>query len=281
MFYLVITIGQLQDINRLKRQGVSMTEAVGDHMSSPPIVVRRKAHVGEAAALMLAKNIHRLPVVDDEGKLIGIVSRTDIFRPLLNPKEDVYHALSIFDRVGPTIEGKNVLRDALQRSIDEDTASSVDELMSLTPSESWQVKYLYDGDCDICNQLMSTLKEKDGGKGRIKFVNIALMTYTPEDNEGVTYEDAMETIHVIKRDGTIVKGPEALRELYGVVGWGWIARLMAVPIVDKIVDAFYKIVAKYRLPMSGALTAMRRVTLTDAGIEHCVDDEEECEAVNW
>jgi len=26
---------------------------------------------------------------------------------------------------------------------------------------------------------------------------------------------------------------------------------------------------------------MRRVTLTDAGVEHCVDDEEECEAVNW
>ena len=53
------------------RQGVSMSEAVGAHMSTPPIVVRPHAKVGEAAALMLATKIHRLPVVDDGGKLVG------------------------------------------------------------------------------------------------------------------------------------------------------------------------------------------------------------------
>lgn len=79
-----------QDINRLKKQGIPLSEPVKNHMSTPPIVVREKARIGEAAAIMLARNIHRLPVVDSEGKLIGIVSRTDIFRPLLNPKEDVY-----------------------------------------------------------------------------------------------------------------------------------------------------------------------------------------------
>lgn len=243
-------------------------------MSTPPIVVRERARIGEAAALMLARNIHRLPVVDVEGRLIGIVSRTDIFRPLLSPKHDVYEALSI----QPEYEGKSALRDALQRSYDEDAASAAEEHGR---EGEWKVKYLYDGDCDICNQLMSTLRERDGGQGRIKFVNIALMTFDPRENEGVTYEEAMETIHAIRRDCTILTGPDALKELYDVVGWGWIAKLMALPIVDKVVEAFYKIVNKYRLPMSGALTAMRRVTLTDAGIEHCVDDEEECEAVNW
>lgn len=48
-----------------------MSESVGTHMSSPPIVVRPSTPTGEAAAVMLAKKIHRLPVVDDEGKLVG------------------------------------------------------------------------------------------------------------------------------------------------------------------------------------------------------------------
>jgi len=97
----------------------------------------------------------------------------------------------------------------------------------------------------------------------------------------VTYEEAMETIHAIKRDGTIMTGSDALKGMYRTVGWGWIADVMALPIVDKVVDLFYKALAKYRIPLSGTLTAMRRVTLTDAGVEHCVDDEEECDAVSW
>lgn len=266
---VVVGVISIKDINRLKKTNTPMSQPVEKHMSSPPIVVREKARVAEAASLMLAKNIHRLPVVDSEGKLIGIVSRTDIFKPLLNRAEDVYQALS----VEPTAKGK-FLKDALMKSMDSD-------LPCETTEKNWTIKYLYDGECDMCNQLMSTLKERDGEEGRIKFVNIAKLTYDADENEGVTYEDAMETIHAITRDGTIYTGPAALQELYGAVGWGWIAKIMALPIVDKVVDIFYKILAKYRIPFSGTLTAMRRVSLTDAGVEHCVDDEEECDAVNW
>lgn len=42
-----------------------------------PLVVDPDDHVAKAAALMLEKNIHRLPVVKD-GRLIGTVGRTDI-----------------------------------------------------------------------------------------------------------------------------------------------------------------------------------------------------------
>jgi len=266
---VVVGVISIKDINRLKKTNIPMSQPVEKHMSSPPIVVREKARVAEAASLMLAKNIHRLPVVDSEGKLIGIVSRTDIFRPLLNRAEDVYQALS----VEPTAKGE-LLKDALMKSMDSD-------LPCETTEKNWTIKYLYDGECDMCNQLMSTLKDKDGEQSRIKFVNIANLTYDADENEGVTYEDAMETIHAITRDGTIYTGPAALQELYGAVGWGWIAKIMSLPVVDKVVDIFYKILAKYRIPLSGTLTAMRRVSLTDTGVEHCVDDEEECDAVNW
>ncbi len=271
---VVVGVVSIKDINRLKKQGVDLEAVkVSQHMSTPPIVVRQQTRIGEAAALMLSRNIHRLPVVDKEGKLIGIVSRTDIFSPLLNEKADVFQALSVM----PDFAGKSTLTDAFQRSIDEDAA---DSQSSMDVDSTWTIKYLYDGECDMCKQLMATLKAKDRD-GRIKFVNIASLSFNPRDNEGITYEEAMESLHAIKRDGTIMTGPAALQQLYSAVGWGWVSSLMALPLVDKLVDIFYKIVAKYRLPMSGALTAMRRVTLTNEGVEHCLDDEEECGAVDW
>ena len=263
-----------------------MEESVKNYMSTPPIVVRERTHIGEAAALMLAKNIHRLPVVDPAGKLIGIVSRSDIFLPLLNPKEDVYKALSVVQNAEH--------REVFQRSIDEAVAESAGSLAeslasaslsgtsaSFDVEDTWKIKYLYDGECEMCRQLMSTLKGKDAGRGLIKFVNIASVQYNPNENAGITFEDAMETIHAIRRDGEIVTGPDALRALYDVVGWGWIARAMQLPVVEQFVEVLYKIIAKYRLPLSGTLTAMRRVSLTDSGVEHCVDDEEECGSVSW
>lgn len=51
-----------------------MDEKVGTHMSTPPIVARPSMKTGEAAALMLARKIHRLPVVDEQGCFIGCVA---------------------------------------------------------------------------------------------------------------------------------------------------------------------------------------------------------------
>ena len=49
-----------------------------DLMSSPAISVQPDIAVTEIASIMREKNINRVPVVDREGKLIGIVSRDDI-----------------------------------------------------------------------------------------------------------------------------------------------------------------------------------------------------------
>lgn len=61
---------------------------VGELMTTPPIVTTPKARVAYAAAVMLQNKIHRLPVVDNEGRLLGIVTRTDVFEPLLCDPEE-------------------------------------------------------------------------------------------------------------------------------------------------------------------------------------------------
>ncbi|NPV77700.1 MAG: CBS domain-containing protein [Anaerolineae bacterium] len=53
---------------------------VRDVMSSPVITIRENESLGVAAALMLKKGVKRLPVVDNNERLIGILSRLDVIR---------------------------------------------------------------------------------------------------------------------------------------------------------------------------------------------------------
>lgn len=53
---------------------------VGEAMSTPPITIQPQQRVHEAARLMASESINRLPVVSDEGKLVGIVTRADVVR---------------------------------------------------------------------------------------------------------------------------------------------------------------------------------------------------------
>ncbi len=55
---------------------------IKDIMSSPAIVIKADADIKEAARILDGKRIKRLPVVDEEHKLIGIISRADIVRTI-------------------------------------------------------------------------------------------------------------------------------------------------------------------------------------------------------
>lgn len=52
---------------------------VGEAMSAPALTIEADRRVHEAARLMAAEGINRLPVVDD-GALVGIVTRADVVR---------------------------------------------------------------------------------------------------------------------------------------------------------------------------------------------------------
>lgn len=51
---------------------------VRDLMSAPPIWISPETTLNEAEALMDTERVRRLPVVDADGRLVGIVSRGDI-----------------------------------------------------------------------------------------------------------------------------------------------------------------------------------------------------------
>lgn len=59
----------------------------GDIMSSPPITVPMTATLGQIIDLLDRNAINRVPVLDDAGRLAGIISRTDILRGTLRAQE--------------------------------------------------------------------------------------------------------------------------------------------------------------------------------------------------
>lgn len=111
------------------------------------------------------------------------------------------------------------------------------------------VKYLYDGECPMCNSLKKVLERQDNRRGQLAFVDISDPYYDPMQNmvrargglawldlvrawrggvwcarpararhiaatpppllphQGIEYDEAMETIHAIKTDGTVSTPP--------------------------------------------------------------------------
>ncbi len=71
-------------ISNLERAGVDDRRAflgaveIADVMSAPPVVIDPKASVTDAARVMAERKIGCLPVVDERGLLMGIVTETDL-----------------------------------------------------------------------------------------------------------------------------------------------------------------------------------------------------------
>ncbi|MEH1830819.1 MAG: CBS domain-containing protein [Nostoc sp.] len=55
-----------------------MPKTVADVMSRDPIVVRTETPLNEAIQILAERHFSGLPVVDDVGKLVGIISETDL-----------------------------------------------------------------------------------------------------------------------------------------------------------------------------------------------------------
>jgi CBS-domain-containing membrane protein len=61
-----------------------------DLMTSPAVTIGPSGLITEAARLMHDKKVKRLPVVDEDGRVIGIVTRGDLLRVFLRPDSEIW-----------------------------------------------------------------------------------------------------------------------------------------------------------------------------------------------
>jgi len=88
---------------------------VRDLMKKPVYIAKSDDTVEEAAALLLEKKISGLPVVDENNRLVGIITRSDIFRVLISlsglGKKGIQFAIRIKDMPGIIKEVRELIHE--------------------------------------------------------------------------------------------------------------------------------------------------------------------------
>ncbi|MFD9953824.1 CBS domain-containing protein [[Kitasatospora] papulosa] len=136
-------------------RGLPEAETAAELMTAPAISAQPSWNLVETARLMHSKGVKRLPVADETGQLVGIISRSDLLRPFLRHdsaiREEIEHdVLSTTMRLTPeqihvrvcdgvvTLTGRVDERSSIP--VLERLCRSVDGVVSLHES----IDYAYD-----------------------------------------------------------------------------------------------------------------------------------------
>ncbi|MFE5589468.1 CBS domain-containing protein [Streptomyces sp. NPDC056549] len=82
-------LGLVEQMRRLDATSKAGSRRAEDLMTSPAVTVAPEASLPRAARLMASHHVKRLPVVDTNGTVQGIVSRSDLLKVFLRPDEDL------------------------------------------------------------------------------------------------------------------------------------------------------------------------------------------------
>ncbi|HEX5407295.1 MAG TPA: CBS domain-containing protein [Pseudonocardiaceae bacterium] len=147
-----------------QRRPQAVKTIVTDLMTTPAITVSPNTAIIDAVRLLSARNIKRVPVVDAEGRLLGIVSRHDLVRMFVRPDQEIEteiledvlpHALCVDPRgIGVSVrDGVVTLAGQLERR-------------SMVPIATSLCRYV-DGVVDVVNNLTYDLDDSTVGDGMV------------------------------------------------------------------------------------------------------------------
>jgi CBS domain-containing protein len=138
---------------RLRKQPhVSLT--AGTLMTAPAITIGPDATIPAAARLMNTHHLRRLPVIDEDGTLVGIVSRRDLLSVFLRPDADIVHdARQVLDEI-PLADPKDVIVTVRHGVVTvagttQPEPGQEQDLISLVLRLIWDI----DGVVDVVNKL--------------------------------------------------------------------------------------------------------------------------------
>ncbi|MEV7414541.1 CBS domain-containing protein [Streptomyces sp. NPDC089919] len=81
--------GLIEQMRRLGDTAKAGSTRAEDLMTTPAVTIRPDATLPQAARLMTDRHVKRLPVVDADGTLKGIVSRADLLKVFLRTDDDL------------------------------------------------------------------------------------------------------------------------------------------------------------------------------------------------
>ena len=142
----------------LHKQQPYVSLTAGTLMTAPAITIGPDATIPAAARLMNTHRIRRLPVVDEHGKLVGVVSRRDLLSVFLRPDADIIHDVrQVLDEI-PMTDPKDVIVTVRHGVITlTGTMPPEPDLAPLTLRLIWDI----DGVVDVVNRLGETTAAKE------------------------------------------------------------------------------------------------------------------------
>jgi CBS domain-containing protein len=104
-------------------------------MSQPAVTIEQDKPVTDAVNLMIEKKVKRLPVVDEAGKLVGILSRVDVFRTSMRESPD----WKAFQKQSIAVENLRFVSDIMRRDTPTVTPDTpVEEVIRIIDSNDIQ-----------------------------------------------------------------------------------------------------------------------------------------------
>lgn len=108
----------------------------------------------------------------------------------------------------------------------------------------WPMKVLYDGACPFCRREIDWLRRRNQ-RLNLAFEDITAADFDPQ-RYGLTRKEVEGRLHGILRDGSIVRGAEAVRRMYEAIGMGWLVAPTRLPGIKEATDLGYRMFAKNR-----------------------------------
>ena len=100
----------------------------------------------------------------------------------------------------------------------------------------------------LCKREVDFLQSRNQ-EGSLRFIDRNSSDFLLDYGYGITYKQAMERIHAVKSDGSIIKDIKVFQEAYYLIGLGWIYAPTKSPIVNSLVVFVYRLWTHYRLKL--------------------------------
>lgn len=115
--------------------------------------------------------------------------------------------------------------------------------------KNWRIQVFFDGDCPLCRREINMIRRWDRNH-RIWFTDIARSDFDSKEWK-TDQKTLMDELHARLPDGSWVKGVEAFRQIYSLVGFGWIVFISRLPGISGILNMAYRVFARNRLRWTG------------------------------
>ncbi|HZM00837.1 MAG TPA: DUF393 domain-containing protein, partial [Planctomycetota bacterium] len=112
-----------------------------------------------------------------------------------------------------------------------------------------RLQVFFDGACPLCSREAAVLRRRDRRQA-IEFLDIAAPGFDAAA-WGRRPEEFMAAMHARLPDGRWVIGVEAFRQIYALLGFGWLSTLTRLPVIRQALDAAYRTFARHRPRLQG------------------------------